>query len=94
MDIIHELGPGGAYITHEQNFQHMRSQSRTELFDRHSRGDWMDVTQGKCIRDRAYAKAIEILETHEPYPLPDNASETMKEIVNDYEMELNKNKNV
>ncbi|MBW1865754.1 MAG: hypothetical protein JRI64_09025 [Deltaproteobacteria bacterium] len=52
----------------------------------------MDVTQGKSIRDRAYAKAIEILENHEPYPLPGNAPETMKEIVDAYEMELKKEK--
>jgi trimethylamine:corrinoid methyltransferase-like protein len=52
----------------------------------------MDVTQGKSVRDRAYAKAIEILENHEPYPLPGNASETMKEIVDAYELELKKEK--
>ena len=92
MDIIHEVGPGGAYITHEQNLRYMRSQSRVELFDRRSRGDWMDVTQGKSIRDRAYAKAIDILEKHKPYALPDKASEAMKEIVDAYEMEVKKKK--
>ena len=92
MDVIHEVGPGGAYITHEQNLRYMRSQSRVELFDRRSRGDWMDVTQGKSIRDRAYAKAIDILENHKPYALPDKASEAMKEIVDAYEMEVKKKK--
>ena len=72
----------------------MRSQSRVNLFDRRSRDDWMEATQGKSVRDRAYARAIEILENHEPYALPGNASETMKEIVDDYERELNKNKKV
>ncbi len=92
MDVIHEVGPGGAYITHEQNLRYMRSQSRVELFDRRSRGDWMDVTQGKSIRDRAYAKAIDILENHKPYALPDKVSEAMKEIVDAYEMEVKKKK--
>ncbi len=92
MDVIHEVGPGGAYIAHEHSFRNMRSQSRVNLFDRRSRDDWMDVTQGKGIRDRAYANAIEILENHEPYPLPGNAAETMKEIVDAYEKELNKDK--
>ena len=90
MDVIHEVGPGGTYITHEHNLRTMRSQSRASLFDRHSRNDWMEATQGKSIRDRAYAKAIEILENHKPYPLPANASETMQEIVEAYEMELKK----
>jgi len=90
MDVIHEVGPGGAYISHEHSLRNMRSQSRANLFDRRSRDDWMDVTQGKSVRERAYAMAIEILENHEPYPLPGNASETMKEIVDAYEMELTK----
>jgi len=92
MDVIHEVGPGGAFISHEQNLRYMRSQSQVNLFDRRSRGDWMEMTQGKNVRDRAYEKAIDILENHEPYALPGNASETMKEIVATYEMELKKEK--
>jgi trimethylamine--corrinoid protein Co-methyltransferase len=94
MDVIHEIGPGGAYISHEQNLRFMRSQSQVNLFDRRSRGDWMEKTQGKSVRDRAYEKAIEILENHEPPMLPGNASETMKEIVDEFEMELRKDKKV
>jgi len=90
MDVIHEVGPGGTYITHEHNLRSMRSQSRANLFDRRSREDWMDVTQGKSVRERAYAKAIDILENHEPYPLPDDSAETMREIVTEYESELEK----
>ncbi len=88
MDVIHEVGPGGTYITHEHNLRSMRSQSRVELFDRRSRNDWMEMTQGKNIRDRAYAKAIDIIENHKPHPLPENAAETMGEIVNEFEDEL------
>jgi len=94
MDVIHEVGPGGAYIAHEHSLRNMRSQSRVNLFDRRSRDDWKDVTQGKCIRDRAYEKAIEILENHEPYPLPGNAAETMKEIIDEYEKELKKDNKI
>ena len=54
----------------------------------------MEKTQGKSVRDRAYEKAIEILENHEPPTLPGNASEAMKEIVDEFEMELRKNKKV
>jgi trimethylamine---corrinoid protein Co-methyltransferase len=92
MDVIHEVGPGGAYITHEHNLSYMRSQSRVDLFDRRSREDWMEMTQGKSVRDRAYERAINILETHEPYALPGNAPETMKKIVADFEKDLSKKK--
>jgi trimethylamine--corrinoid protein Co-methyltransferase len=88
MDVIHEVGPGGAYISHEHSLRSMRSQSRAELFDRRSRNDWMEMTQGKHIRERAYAKAIDILKNHQPYPLPDNAAATMQEIVTEFGKEL------
>ena len=54
----------------------------------------MEKTQGKSVRDRAYEKAIEILENHEPPALPGNASETMKEIIDGYEKELTIDKKV
>ncbi|MCG6909488.1 MAG: trimethylamine methyltransferase family protein [Deltaproteobacteria bacterium] len=88
MDVIHEVGPGGAYITHEHSLRSMRSQSRSRLFDRRSRADWLEITQGKSIIERAYERAVDILENHEPHPLPEGASETMQEIVDAYEEEL------
>ena len=90
MDVIHEVGPGGAYITHEHSLRSMRSQSQAKLFDRRSRADWMEMTQGKSIQERAYERAIDILENHEPYPLPDGASESMQEIVTAFEDKVKK----
>jgi len=90
MEVIHEVGPGGAYITHEHSLRSMRSQSYAKLFDRRSREDWMEMTQGKSIRERAYEQAIDILENHEPYPLPDGASEEMQEIIRAFEDKVKK----
>ena len=86
-DIIHEVGPGGAYISHDHTFQSMRSQSRTELFDRRSRGNWMKKTRGEAMTDRAYEAAAKIIEEHQPHPLPDGAAETMRKIVMEFEQE-------
>ena len=88
MDVIHEVGPGGAYITHEHSLQTMRSQSQSKLFDRRPRPDWMEMTQGEAMQERAYEAAIEILQTHEPYPLPDGASKAMRKIVKEFEKEM------
>lgn len=90
MDVIHEVGPGGTYITHAHSLKSMRSQSQAKLFDRRSRADWMEITQGKSILERAYEKAIDILENHQTHPLPAGAAETMQGIVNAYEKELAK----
>ena len=90
MDVIHEVGPGGAYITHEHSLRSMRSQSQTKLFDRRSRSDWMERTQGKELRDQAYETAVEILQNHQPPALPNGAAEAMGKIVNEFEKEVKK----
>jgi trimethylamine--corrinoid protein Co-methyltransferase len=88
MDVIHEVGPGGAYITHEHSLRSMRSQSHSKLFDRRSRSDWMEVSNGASMRERAYEAAIEIIQNHKPFPLPVGASETMDDIIKEFEKEL------
>jgi len=90
MDVIHEVGHGGAYITHEHSLRSMRSQSQTKLFDRRSRYDWMEHTRGKELRDQAYETAMDILQSHQPYALPNGASESMSKIVNEFEKEIKK----
>ena len=88
MDVIHEVGPGGAYITHEHSLRSMRSQSQSKLFDRRSRDDWLEVTNGASMHERAYEASIDIIQNHQPYPLHQGASETMDEIVKEFEKEL------
>ncbi|MDM8553395.1 trimethylamine methyltransferase family protein [Desulfococcaceae bacterium HSG7] len=88
IDVIHEVGPGGAFISHEHSFQSMRSQSQTKLFDRRSRDDWMEISKGASMRDKAYETAINIIKKHKPCPLPEGASETMDEIVREFEKEV------
>ena len=92
MDVIHEVGPGGSYITHDHTLSAMRSQSHARLFDRRSRDVWMEHTGGQPIRERAYEAAIDILKNHNPIPLPQGAPETMREIVEEFEKELKMDK--
>jgi trimethylamine--corrinoid protein Co-methyltransferase len=92
MDVIHEVGHGGAYISHEHSLRSMRSQSQTKLFDRRSRDDWMEVTNGAPMRERAYETAINIIQNHKPNLLPEGAPNTMDEIVKEFEEELGINK--
>jgi trimethylamine--corrinoid protein Co-methyltransferase len=91
MDVIHEVGPGGSYIMHEHSLRSMRSQSQARLFDRRSRPDWIEMTGGRSIQERAYERVIDILENHEVIPpLPDDAPAVMDEVVADFEKEMNR----
>jgi hypothetical protein len=38
--------------------------------------------------ERAYEAAIDIIQNHKPYPLPEAALDTMDEIVKEFEKEL------
>ena len=88
MDVIHEVGPGGGFITHDHSFEYMKYQSQPRLFDRRNRQQWLEATGGVSLRDRAYETAIGILETHKPPPLPVGAPEAVAEIVADFEKEI------
>lgn len=87
LDLIHQVGPGGEFMTTDHTYQHMRSQSQARLFDRKNYDAWQEAGC-KDLADRAYEEVRQILETHKPKPLPNGAAETMRAILQDYETEL------
>lgn len=88
LDIIHEVGPGGEYLTHEHTFNHMRSLSQPGLFNRLNRDAWEKKMSNTTLVDEAYAKAARIIETHEPMPLPDGVEQQIDKLIEEYEAEL------
>ena len=90
VDMIDEIGPFGEFLSHDTTLSKMRSLSQTHLFDRNNRGDWEN--NGK---PNSYAKAlswaIELLETHQPEPLPDGAAERIRSIVAEAEKQVSVN---
>lgn len=85
LDIIHSVGPGGTFLTHQHTLNHMRDQSRNGLFNRRNLEDWLEECAGVSLLDKAYAKAQDILDTHLPPELPIGADLAMKKIVRDFE---------
>ena len=90
LDLIHEIGPGGEYLTHKHTFEHMRSMSQGKLFNRLNRDAWTAKMNGTSLVEQAYEQAIEIMNTHEPIPLAEGADEKIQEIIKAYE-DLNNN---
>jgi trimethylamine--corrinoid protein Co-methyltransferase len=87
VDIIHEIGPFGEFVSHENTYQNMRITSRPNIIDRTRRNDW----KSKGARDlyrRASEEARHILETHKPPKLPESAAAEIREIIKDTESEL------
>ena len=87
VDVIHEIGVGKNFLSHDNTFKHMRSQSQPKLIDRRTREDWEEG--GKTdIYQRALEEARYILENHKPEPLPENVLDTIRSIVAESEAEL------
>lgn len=87
VDVIHEIGVGKDFLSHENTYRHMRSQSQPKLIDRRTREDW-EVAGRTDIYERAMEEVRYILENHKPDPLPDGAAEKIRSIVEESEAEL------
>ena len=87
VDVIRELGIGKDYMAHASTYKHMKSQSQAQIIDRRMREDW-ETAGGTDAYKRAHNRMIEILETYEPAPLPENVLKTIRSIVEEAEKEL------
>ena len=85
MDLIHEVGPGGNYLSHDHTYKNMYQFSNSSLFDRRNRADWLDHTRGQDFTERAYDEARQIIQTHKPLPLPEDVPEAMRAIISEFE---------
>ena len=87
VDVIKEIGIGKDFLSHDSTYRHMRSLSAPMIFDRKMREDWEQAGRTD-IYTKATEKAIEILETHIPEPLPDDVRKEVRLIVEKAEAEL------
>jgi trimethylamine--corrinoid protein Co-methyltransferase len=91
VDVIHEIGVGKDFLSHENTYKHMRSQSQPKLIDRRTREDW--EASGKTdMYQRAMEEVRYILENHKPDPLPDEVLAKLRLIVEEAEAELDATK--
>ncbi len=71
LELIEEVGSGGSFMTHKHTFKRARNQSKYELFDRKPFATW-EGDGAKSLTERAYAKALNIIDTYEPVALAES----------------------
>jgi trimethylamine--corrinoid protein Co-methyltransferase len=86
VDVIDAVKPGGHFLDQEHTLTHMREVWQTKMFDKGNWEDW-EANERPIPKSRAIARAKEILETHQPYPLPDGAADEIRLIVERFEKE-------
>jgi trimethylamine--corrinoid protein Co-methyltransferase len=85
LDLIHDVGPGGAFITAEHTVERFREELLVpDLIDRRSRESWQ-AAGAPDMRTRAREKAARILADHQPVPLADGVVAQLDEVVRDAE---------
>jgi trimethylamine--corrinoid protein Co-methyltransferase len=81
VDVIERVGPGGQYLTQDHTRRHFREEFWfPTLMDRQRRRVW-EVGGRKTMGDRVRAKVLDILEHHEPMPIPPEVEARLKEII-------------
>jgi trimethylamine--corrinoid protein Co-methyltransferase len=86
-DVIGEVGPARDFLMHAHTFRHMRSQSKPELIDRRGMEEWK-ASGSRDIYTRATETARNILDSHEPEPLPASVAVEIQSIIKETEAEL------
>ncbi len=77
LDLIDEVGPGGAFLTSEHTFKHFRDFWQPKYFNRRRRDDWVrDGSKSMAVKLRE--KVVEIMNTHQPVEL----AESLKDEIN------------
>jgi len=80
-DVIAAVGPGGDFLRTRHTKAHARSlQWRPTMLNRVSRTHW-EAEGALDLREKARRKAVDILATHTPEPLPTNVSKTIDGLV-------------
>ena len=69
LDLIDQIGPDGDYLSSDHTLKYFREDWYPKLFDRRNFDEWQRGG-AKTLRQRAREKALKILDTYKPEPLP------------------------
>jgi len=80
LEVIHNVGPGGDFLTHKHTLRHFRALWQPTLFSRDRADEWV-AKGGKRLSDRLRERTLVIIEEHQPEPLPDGVKEEIEYIL-------------
>jgi trimethylamine--corrinoid protein Co-methyltransferase len=80
LDVIDQVGPGGHFLGEVHTRQHFRESWYPTLINRTAYDTWLE-DGGLTYGQRANARVREILESHEPEPLPEKVQAAVRAIV-------------
>jgi len=80
LDAIHQVGPGGDFLTAKHTLRHFRELWQPSLFDRRRSEDWIAAGSPR-LGARLREKTLDIIEQHQPEPLADPVRDQIRYIL-------------
>jgi trimethylamine--corrinoid protein Co-methyltransferase len=80
LDVIRDVGPGGEFVTHPHTLAHFRDVWYPALLYRGGAKAWGESGQ-LTFEQRVNAQTRELIESHQPEPLPDDVVEQIEDII-------------
>ena len=77
---IAKVGAFGDFLSLDATLRHMRELSQPEVLDRRVREDW-EARGATDLATRTRARALELIETHEPLPLDADMAKQIRGII-------------
>ena len=87
VDVIKSVGPSKDFLAQEHTLKHMRSHSNPELIDRNGMETWQ-ASGATDSYQRALEKTRDILQNHQPEPLPEKVLADIRSLITETEGEL------
>ena len=81
LDVIHEVGPGGNFLAHDQTLKYCREEHWIPRFINRQSPETWQKNGGKRYREVVVEKALDILATHKPDRLSDEAIKRLDVII-------------
>jgi trimethylamine--corrinoid protein Co-methyltransferase len=79
LEVIRETGPQGSYLKSRHTRRHFREHWYPDLFERGTFSNWMQ-SGGLSLGERAAQRVQQILDEHQPKPLPEEVKGRLREI--------------
>jgi trimethylamine--corrinoid protein Co-methyltransferase len=93
VDVVDSVGPGGNYLMEDHTLKYFKSETwYPNLFERKLYEKWEQEGR-KTLTQRANERVIDILESHQPEPLPKDVHTKIKKIIECAEQKLVKTAN-
>ena len=87
VDVIKAVGPARDFLTQEHTLKYVRSHAQPELIDREKMEKWKAAGATDSYT-RAAEKTRDILQNHQPQPLPERVAADIETIISETENEL------